>query len=179
MTSTVSSTSSSIPSGRIAGGVAPVRLDALLALDADTLGAMYASARVPRLADVRGDLRGRMLATTVLGGRSARAIRALASSDAFPWRGKTFTPGESDRGAGINRVVRDRWHLYRFETFIGRSRAGDFDALQLDYDNEDNPFFIRPIKDEMRELSPDLWLGQAYVQLPRAAHLVLYFGLAR
>jgi hypothetical protein len=79
----------------------------------------------------------------------------------------------------MNRVVLDRWRLYRFETSIGPSRAGDFDALQLDYDNRDNPFFIRPIKDEMRELSTGLWLGQAYLQLPRAAHLVLYFGLTR
>jgi hypothetical protein len=158
---------------------AALTLDALLALDTETLARLYATARVPNLADVRGDLRGRMLATTVLGGRAARAIRSFASSSTFPWRGKTFTPKDAPRGDGINRVVRDRWHLYRFETFIGRSRAGDFDALQLDYDNKDNPFFIRPIKDEMRELSPGLWLGQAYLQLPHGANLVLYFGLAR
>ncbi len=154
-------------------------LDALLDLDVDTLASLYANARVPTLADVKGDLRGRMLATTVLGGRAARAIRSFASSTTFPWRGKTFMPKDALRGDGINRVVRDRWHLYRFETFIGRSRAGDFDALQLDYDNPDNPFFIRAIKDEIRELSPGLWLGQAYVQLPHGANLVLYFGLAR
>ena len=180
----MTSTAAAIPSStRAANGRAstsvPTSLDAPLALDVDTLAALYAGARVPNLADVRGDLRGRMLATTVLGGRAASAVRAFASSSAFPWRGKSFMPKDALRGDGINRVVRDRWHLYRFETFIARSRAGDFDALQLDYDNRDNPFFIRPIKDEIRELSPGLWLGQAYLQLPRAAHLVLYFALAR
>ncbi len=158
---------------------APASLDALLQLDVPALADLYASARVPRLEDVKGDLRGRMLATTVLRGRVASLVRTFASSASFPWRGKSFMPKGALRGDGINRVIRDRWHLYRFETFIGRSRAGDFDALQLDYDNRDNPFFIRPIKDEMRELSPGLWLGQAYLQLPHGAHLALYFGLAR
>jgi hypothetical protein len=157
----------------------PSSLDALLALDTASLETLYAQARAPRLGDVRGDLRGRMLATTVLRGRVADAVRSFASSSAFPWRGKSFMPGSELRGDGINRVILDRWKLYRFETFIGPSRAGDFDALQLDYDNRDNPFFIRPIKDEMRELSSGLWLGQAYLELKGKANLVLYFGLAR
>ena len=129
----------------------PRALDALLALDAGALSALYAGASVPNLADVRGDLRGRMLATTVLGGRAASAVRAFASSSAFPWRGKTFTPKDAPRGDGINRVVRDRWHLYRFETFIGPSRAGDFDALQLDYDLPENPAAQRGADVEARE----------------------------
>ncbi len=158
---------------------ASLRLDDLLALGVSELEGLYATARVPQIEDVRGDLRGRMLATTVLHGRAADLTRAFASSSQFPWRGKSFTPSGPLRGDGINRVVSDRWRLYRFETFIGRSRAGDFDALQLDYDNRDNPFFIRPIKDEMRELASGLWLGQAYLQLGEKAHLVLYFGLTR
>ena len=176
MTATVTA----IPHVRATSTVsAPASLQALLALDVPELEALYAQARVPRLDQVRGDLRGRMLATTVLGGRVASAVRSFASSSAFPWRGKSFTSRDSVRGDGINRVILDRWRLYRFETFIGRSRAGDFDALQLDYDNRDNPFFIRPIKDEMRELSSGLWLGQAYLELRGKANLVLYFGLAR
>ena len=142
------------------------------------LDALYASASAPRLDEVQGDLRGRMLATTVLRGPLAGAVRSLASSDAFPWKGKTFAPRSSLRGDGINRVVRDRWRLFRFETYVGPSRAGSFDALQLDYDNRDNPFFIRPIKDEMRALTSGLWLGQAYLELRGKATLVLYFALA-
>ena len=176
----MTTTAAAIPPVRTAkASEAPASLDELLALDVRALETLYAGARVPRLTDVKGDLRGRMLATTVLHGGAARLLRGLASSSAFPWRGKTFAPKGEVRGDGINRVLRDRWHLYRFETFIGRSRAGDFDALQLDYDNRDNPFFIRPIKDEMRELSSGLWLGQAYLEIGAMSHLVLYFGLAR
>jgi hypothetical protein len=176
MTATAHSTA--IPHLRsVAPASPPSSLDALLGLDVTSLAGLYANARAPRVTEVSGDLRGRMLATTVLGGRVAAAVRAFASSSAFPWRGKSFTPSSELRGDGINRVIRDRWRLYRFETFIGRSRAGDFDALQLDYDNRDNPFFIRPIKDEMRELSSGLWLGQAYLEVAGKANLVLYFGL--
>jgi len=165
----MTSTTTAVPYTKVASAPrTPASLDALLQLDVPALADLYAGARVPRLEDVKGDLRGRMLATSVLRGRVANLVRTFASSDSFPWRGKSFMPKGALRGDGINRVIRDRWH-----------RAGDFDALQLDYDNRDNPFFIRPIKDEMRELSPGLWLGQAYLQLPHGAHLALYFGLAR
>jgi hypothetical protein len=155
----------------------PSQLDDLLSLDAEALSVLYAQASVPRLADVSGDLRGRMLAMPSLRGPAARLVRRLASSDRFPWRGKSFTPHGEDKGEGINRVVTDRLRLFRFETFVGPSRAGDFDAVQLDYDKPGNPFFIRAIKDEIRELEPGLYLGQAWIQLRDKPWLWLYFGL--
>jgi hypothetical protein len=159
-------------------------LDRLLALPAHQLEPLYAGAKTPRLDDVRGDLRGRMLAWPMLEGHRslAAALRAFASARAFPWRGKSFMPGAGAElhGEGINRVVSDRVRLFRFKTFIAKSRArgGDFDALQLDYDLPGNPPVIRSIKDEIRELEPGLWLGQAYLQTRRSDHLWLYFGLA-
>jgi hypothetical protein len=158
----------------------PERLDELLELDAPALRALYEAASVPRLQDVEGDLRGRMLAIPAVKGPVARLIRRWAGSRRFPWLGKSFTPEGAERGHGLNRILSDRLKLFRFETFIGRSRAGDFDALQLDYDDPKNPFFIRAIKDEIRELRPGLYLGQAWIQVgERAPVLGLYFGLER
>jgi hypothetical protein len=166
--------------GRTAPSQALARLDRLLELPASDLQPMYERAGAPRLLDVGGDLRGRMLAWPAIDKRPAfaSALRAFASMPSFPWRGKSFTPDDY-RGEGINRVFSDRFRLFRFETFIGKSRAGDFDALQLDYDLPKNPWFIRAIKDEIRELEPGLWLGQAYFKTKRRETLVLYFGLAR
>jgi hypothetical protein len=160
---------------------APHKLDELLALDAETLGKLYANATVPRLSDVRGDLRGRMLAIPSLEKSPVtRLIRMWAGSSRFPWRGKSFDPKSEDHGVGSNRVVHDRVKLFSFETYVARSRAGDFDAVQIDYDHAPNPFFIRAIKDEIRELRPGLYLGQAWLQLPkRKPILALYFGLER
>jgi hypothetical protein len=156
----------------------PATLDALLHAGPAALAQLYRDAGVPRIGDVTGDLRGRLLAIPSLVEPLAALPRLLASSNAFPWRGKSFSAVTEDRGTGMNRVIVDRLRLFRFETFIGPSRAGDFDAMQLDYDNRDNPFFIRAIKDEIRELASGLYLGQAYVQIGASApKLALYFGL--
>jgi hypothetical protein len=152
-------------------------LDDLLPLAPDALLELYRGASVPRLEDIHGDLRGRMLAIPALPEPFAAGPRALASSRLFPWRGKSFRPLGAGQGEGINRVFSDRLRLFRFTTFVGKSRAGDFDAVQLDYDHPENPFFIRAIKDEIRELSPGVYLGQAWLLVSGKAHLGLYFGL--
>jgi hypothetical protein len=154
-----------------------VELDDLLTLDPVRLERMYVEARVPQLSSIRGDLRGRMLAPTILSPKVSAAMRTWAGTRAFPWLGKSFCPLGEDSGRGINRVGSDRFKLFSFNTFVGRSRAGDFDAVQLDYDLPENPFFIRPIKDEIREVRRGLYLGQAYLALPSDTHLILYFGL--
>lgn len=170
-----SAPSSTLPTSAAAGLF--LTLDDLLAVDPARLRALYEGARVPPLSAIRGDLRGRMLAPTILPPKLSAAMRTWAGTSYFPWLGKSFCPLGQDHGRGINRVGSDRFKLFSFDTFIGRSRAGDFDAVQLDYDLPENPFFIRPIKDEIREVRPGLYLGQAYLSLPTATHLVLYFGL--
>src|SRR5688572_26544868 len=116
-------------------------LNALLDRPVHELERMYRDARVPAIGDVHGDLRGRMLAWPILEQRPliASALRAFAGAKGFPWRGKSFMPETADKGDGINRVFSERVRLFRFETFIAPSRAGDFDALQLDYDLPENP----------------------------------------
>jgi hypothetical protein len=152
-------------------------LDDLIDLGEPELERLYREAKTPRIADVSGDLEGRMLTSPRVPKTIAAAMRPLARWRLFPWKGKSFTPHDAERGEGINRVLSDSNRWFKFETFIGRSRAGDFDALQLDYDHRGNPFFIRAIKDEIREIAPGLYLGQAYVMVRGKAHLGLYFAL--
>jgi hypothetical protein len=158
--------------------LAPV-LHHLLQLPVPELETLYLGAKTPRIEDVAGDLCGAMLAWPMLQSRPrlAHALRTFASARSFPWCGKTFTPHGSVRGDGINRVLSERARLFRFETFIAKSRAGDFEALQLDYDLPGNPPIIRSIKDEIREIEPGTWLGQAYYQTAKRDLLWLYFGL--
>jgi hypothetical protein len=157
----------------------PRSLDDLAGLDCQALLALYRQGTTPSIRTVQGDLRGRMLAVRGVGGLLFRMLRAFAAWRHFPWRGKSFTALSDTAGEGINRVFSDtrpsRW--FRFATLIAPSRAGAFDAFQLDYDNPDNPFFIRAIKDEIREVSPGLYLGQAYVMWSGKPRLALYFGL--
>ena len=167
--------------GMHAGAAAslPARLDDLIDLDPRRLEALYAAASVPSLVELSGDLRGRMLAWPAVGGAPGAVMRAMAKSDRFPWRGKTFRHESDTRGDGDNRVFADRLHLFRFTTSIGPSRGGNFDAVHLDYDHPGNPFFIRAIHDELRRLRDGLYLGQAYLIRPGTPRLLLYFGLER
>lgn len=153
-------------------------LDGLLDLSHHELAALYERATVPSLSTVRGDLRGRMLAVPALPDFITRWPRRWARTSTFPWRGKSFTPGSDAAGEGINRVVRDRWKLYRFTTRVSPSRHDGRPSIELDYDNPGNPFFIRPIEDEIRELAPGLYLGQAWLRTRSGKHFVLWFGLS-
>jgi hypothetical protein len=152
-------------------------LDDLLYLAPADLAHLYRTAETPQVSDLDGDLRGRMLAIPLAGRSLASFVRALGAWDRFPWRGKSFRSTDDTHGEGINRLVTDRFRRYRFTTSIGPSRAGDFDAVQLDYDSRDNPFFVRAIKDEVRAIEPGLFLGTAWLVGGRKPRLGCYFGL--
>ena len=161
--------------------VVPSRLDELLRADAETLRRLYVGGRTPAVNDLTGDLRGRMLALVAIPGWLFWWLRLWARTNSFPWLGKSFFADGPDvaRGTGVNRVIKDSVRWFKFDTYIGPSRAGDFGAFQLDYDNPGNPFFIRAIKDEVRELRPGLFLGQAYLKTKKREILMLYFGLEK
>jgi hypothetical protein len=159
----------------------PASLEELAGLPAAELAALYRQARTPVVKEMDGPLQGRMLAVPALPGFLAGVLRRFAAWRQFPWRGKTFTARAGGRGEGINRVFGDvrprRW--FPFDTFVAPSRAGAFDAVQLDYDRPSNPRLIRAIKDEVREVAPGLYLGLAYLVWRGKPRLVLYFGLRR
>jgi hypothetical protein len=159
------------------GYEAPQSLDELLDLDAHALDQLYRRATVPALTALEGRLRGRMLAWPDAPAPVAAVLRALGRSNRFPWRGKTFTAHGASSGEGANRVFLDRLELFRFSTSIGPSRSGGGAALLIDYDRPQNPFFIRALKDELRELRPGVYLGQGWLVTRSAARLLLYFGL--
>ena len=167
---------------RARGEAKALDLTTLRRMSFKELDALYRAGKRPfGLSDLDGDAIGAMLAwRTPATGPLAWLLRSFGASTAFPWDGKTFQSQTSETGEGINRVFGDRkpsrW--FRFATRIEPSRAGAFDAFQLDYDNPGNPFFIRAIKDEIRRVAPGLYLGQAYLLTKKRARLVLYFGLA-
>jgi hypothetical protein len=139
-----------------------VTIDDLLAMDPDQLMDLYRTARTPAVADLDGRLQGRMLAVPRAQERHvSRWLRALAGT---LWQGKTFEHHDSMHGEGVNRVLGEKLNWFHFDTEVGPSRAGDFEALQLNYDHHGNPPLVRSVKDEVREVAPGLWLGLAYLQ---------------
>jgi hypothetical protein len=157
-------------------------LDSLAERSLAELDALYRTARVPdtmRAAD--GPLVGRMLAVRGLPAPIAQPLRRWAASRSFVWEGKTFEAGDDACGTGYNRVhvpgVLGRQNLFPFETRFDASSIDGQPALVLDYDLEQNPRFIRHIHDEIREVSPGVFLGPAMWKTAQAKQLVLWFAL--
>lgn len=153
-------------------------LDDLLDLPDARLRALYRGAPPPSLSRLSGDLRGRMLTVPAVPGFVSALPCAWARTSTFPWRGKSFRPLSAHAGEGINRVVLDRFKLFRFETKVGPSLDDREPAVLLNYDLPENPGLIRRIDDEVREIRPNLLLGQAWLRLRGKPRFVLWFGLA-
>ncbi|MCA9644672.1 MAG: hypothetical protein KC492_28475 [Myxococcales bacterium] len=153
--------------------------DDLARLSLAELRELYEGGRLFDLDRLRGAPKGRML--TLAGGLGKptprRVLARLAKGALFPWRGKSFRTLDqaNQRGAGINRVILlgDR---FPFDTFIEASAIDGKPCVRLDYDKPENPFFIRVIRDELREVAEDLYLGPAMFDGKRP-ELVLWFAI--
>jgi hypothetical protein len=157
-----------------------VTLDDLARLRSDELEALYRNGTVPgSLAALDGEPHCRMLAIRkVPSGRVFDGIARFSASRIFPWGGKAFQSQSAAGGTGINRVRLEkerRW--FPFETRVEPSAIDGAPCILLDYDKPENPLPIRRIRDELREVSPGLFLGPAMLDTKRGAPvLVLWFA---
>jgi hypothetical protein len=155
-------------------------LDDLARLTASQAEALYRDAGMPeRMDQLDGDLVGRMLALRGTGGVVLGALASFARSSGFPWAGKSFSSRDATTGSGINRVrLGGRHRLFPFRTRFGASVIDGMPAVVLDYDDPDNPGFIRAIHDEVREVSPGLYFGPAcWKNAGGGTTTILWFGL--
>lgn len=157
---------------------AALTADDLAHMSVAELEALYMEGTVPEsLAVLDGAPRGRMLAIAGLDrGPALGALARLAAAPAFPWAGKSFNAADDQHGEGINRVrlLGDR---FRFTTSIASSVVDDQPCILLDYDHDHNPWFIRRIRDELRQVGPTLFLGPALVRTSDDHRLLLYFAI--
>jgi hypothetical protein len=157
-------------------------LDRLAERSCDELDALYRAARVSTsMHAADGALIGRMLAVRGLPGPLAGPLRRWAAAPSFVWEGKTFQAESDTGGVGHNRVfvpgVFGRQNLFPFETLFGPSAIDGKPTLILDYDLGVNPGYVRKIHDEIREVSPGVFLGPAMWKGRGDKTLVLWFGL--
>jgi hypothetical protein len=161
---------------------AQLTLDTLAGRSLGELDALYRGAAVSSTMHAAdGALVGRMLAVRGLPGPLAGGLRRWAASRSFVWEGKTFQASSETRGVGHNRVfvprALGRQNLFPFETLFGPSAIDGKPTLILDYDLHVNPSYIRHIHDEVREVTPGLFLGPAMWKSGRDKTLVLWFAL--
>lgn len=156
-------------------------LDDLSEKSFEELEALYRSGKVPAsLAILDNKPKGRMLAVrgidkTPLSGLISKA----AKLPVFPWDGKTLTSADDTSGVGINRIgIGKTMDWFKFDTRIQPSVIDGNDCIVLDYEQPSNPWFIRKIHDELREVSPGMFLGPAmWKKGANEAANVLWFAL--
>ena len=178
----VHSETQTTPTARIEPSLGLPSLDSLAARSLGELEALYRTATVSSsMHAADGALIGRMLAVRGVPGPLRRALRRFAASSSFVWEGKTFQATSDTQGTGHNRCyvprVLGRQNLFPFATSFGASAIDDKPTLILDYDLDVNPGYIRHVHDEIREVTPGLFLGPAMWKGARDMTLVLWFAL--
>lgn len=93
------------------------------------------------------------------------------------WKGKKFL-GD---GKGINVFGSEKKEAYPFTFFVADSIVmSDMKVIQLDYDQKENPLWLRFIVDEMVETEQGKFLGAVYIKLiPGFPFRMGYFRLER
>ena len=115
-----------------------------------------------------GEGKGTVLFLTKLptGNLFSALVRLLA------WQGKVFY---RDQGFLLNRVSLFRIQMIKANVYRGESWFTEGEATILDYSK--TSFVAQKIRDEIREVSPLLYLGQAYWDTTRVLCFSLEFEL--
>jgi hypothetical protein len=99
---------------------------------------------------------GRGTALILTGTPVSRFVAAFARLGA--WRGKQF----ADDGSSLRNVVSPFGiRAIKAAVYIGPSRIDERPCVVLDYSR--TSFVARPIRDEIREIAPGLFLGMVYL----------------
>ncbi len=65
---------------------------------------------------------------------------------------------------------------YPFKTYEGKGlRDSEISVFKIDYDVQANPFWVRPILDEMVEIAPGKYLGKIHYRFPYFPISIGYF----
>lgn len=158
-------------------------LDDLAGKSSAALAALYRKGTLPAsMKALDGAPRGRMLAVRGLEKTPlAKPTRLFAGSEMFVWGGKSFQSTGTKSGMGVNRVsvpgVLGSQNLFPFDTLFGPSAVDGKPALILDYDKTENPPYIRKIHDEVRQVSPGVFLGPAMWKGAAQKIHLLWFAL--
>ncbi|MDP2226933.1 MAG: hypothetical protein Q8J78_05610 [Moraxellaceae bacterium] len=79
---------------------------------------------------------------------------------------------------GYNRFLGGLIKTGRFYVARGRAEDGS-EVTQILYDLPDNPFFMRPLTDEVRETAPGRFLGRGIMTIAGRARRVFWFTVTR
>jgi hypothetical protein len=91
--------------------------------------------------------------------------------DMLAWQGKIFY---REQGYLLNKMSPFSWELVDAKVYVGNSWLCEGESIILDY-SQSSFFLAQPIRDEIREVAPNLYLGNAYWDKTRVLNFVLEF----
>ena len=87
------------------------------------------------------------------------------------WQGKIFN---QEQGFLFNKVTGFGIPSIKAQVYVGKSWLSDGDSIILDY-SKTEIFLLQAIRDEIREVSPGIYLGNAYWDKVRVLNFALEF----
>lgn len=109
--------------------------------------------------------------TVLVGGPSSWRGTVASLTYLLAWQGKTFASSGSRL---TNRVTPLRISAIAADVYVGKSRFDGKDCIVIDYSKTST--LARWIRDEIRSVSPSLYLGFAYWEERRLIAFSLYFA---
>lgn len=97
------------------------------------------------------------------------------------WLGKKFDAADS---SGINlfgTTIETATAKYPFKMSVGKGiRDTGTDVIKIDYNVPENPFWLRPVLDEIVQIAPDTYLGKLQIRVGSLfSFSVAYFRLEK
>ncbi|NES90253.1 MULTISPECIES: hypothetical protein [unclassified Okeania] len=86
------------------------------------------------------------------------------------WQGKIFY---REKGYLLNKITPLNIELVKAEVYLGKSWLDEGESIILDYSQ--TSFIAQKIRDEIREVAPNIYLGNAYWEKYRVLNFVLEF----
>lgn len=158
---------------------AHMQLDDLINRNRTQLDELYHMATTPRVVEVIGKTRGRILSGAIPWLLTAQSGRYLVNQPWLLWRGAQFEPINSQHGRGAHRFGLGRWERQAlpFETAVTAPLFGRDDVLMLGYDLPGNPPGARRFRDDLKKLRDGLYLGATFFYWGGVHRFIAYFGL--
>jgi len=88
------------------------------------------------------------------------------------WQGKEF---DAKNKAGINNF--EDGQRYVFKTSEAKSLKSDTKVIKIDYDQPENPWWLKFVVDEVVQIKPDEYQGKVYLKIGPATFTAGYFQL--
>jgi hypothetical protein len=154
------------PAAKPAARKPPKRLDAgkLLKMNQRQLDELFCSS--PAGATPEGVADG-----TVIACAGTPAASALAPLLGLAWKGKVFHPAKHDL---LNRILPIGLRAVRAKVYRDHSLFDGKEAIILDYSK--SSLLAHSVRDEIREVSPGLYLGIVYIRGMKTINFALSFS---